>query len=102
MNIAGKKVVFIGYGWVGRGMAIRAEGLGAEIIVVEIDPWKALEARMDGFQVMYLEKACSQGNIFITTTGSTMFLGKSKFPKCMKDLFWQMRDILIMKSMLRH
>jgi len=69
MTIAGKTVVVIGYGWVGRGVALRAKGLGAEVIVTEIDPWKALEARMDGFKVMPIMKAAPLGDFFITTTG---------------------------------
>jgi len=69
MTIAGKTVVVIGYGWVGRGVALRAKGLGAEVIVTEIDPWKALEARMDGFKVMPVMKAAPLGDIFVATTG---------------------------------
>jgi adenosylhomocysteinase len=69
MNIAGKTVVVIGYGWVGRGVALRAKGLGADVIVTEIDPWKALEARMDGFKVIPILKAAPLGDIFVTTTG---------------------------------
>jgi len=69
MNIAGKTVVVIGYGWVGRGVALRARGLGAEVIVTEIDPWKALEASMEGFRVMPINEAAAIGKLFITTTG---------------------------------
>jgi len=68
-NIAGKVVVVIGYGWVGRGVAMRAHGLGAEVIITEIDPWKALEARMDGFRVTPLMEAAKIGDFFVTTTG---------------------------------
>ncbi len=79
MTVAGKMVVSIGYGWVGRGVATRAAGLGADIIVVERDPWKALEAKMDGFQVMPLEKACPLGDFFITSTGEPNIIRKEHF-----------------------
>ena len=69
MNIAGKAVVVAGYGWVGRGVATRAQGMGAEVIVTEIDPWKALEAKMDGHRVMTMLDASSLGDFFVTTTG---------------------------------
>ncbi|NMB41513.1 MAG: adenosylhomocysteinase [Firmicutes bacterium] len=75
--VAGKNVVVAGYGWCGKGVAMRAKGLGARVIVCEIDPVKALEAHMDGFQVMPLAKAASQGDIFITVTGcSKVFTGE--------------------------
>ncbi len=79
MTVVGKMVVSIGYGWVGRGVATRAAGLGADIIVVERDPWKALEAKMDGFQVMPLEKACPLGDFFITSTGEPNIIRKEHF-----------------------
>jgi len=69
INIAGKTVVVIGYGWVGKGISLRAVGLGAEVVVCEIDPWKALEARMEGFRVMSIAQAVISGDFFITTTG---------------------------------
>jgi adenosylhomocysteinase len=69
MNVAGKTVVVAGYGWVGKGVAARADGMGAEVIVTEIDPWKALEARMDGHRVMTMSDAAPLGDYFITTTG---------------------------------
>ncbi|MFO7841877.1 MAG: adenosylhomocysteinase [Fidelibacterota bacterium] len=69
MTIAGRIVVIVGYGWVGRGIAVRAAGLGAEVIVTEINPWKAMEARMDGFQVMPIGEAAAVGDFFITATG---------------------------------
>lgn len=69
MNVAGKTVVVAGYGWVGRGVATRAQGMGAEVIVTEIDSWKALEARMDGHRVMTMLDASSLGDFFVTTTG---------------------------------
>ncbi len=67
--IAGKKVVVAGYGWVGKGIAKRARGLDAHVIVTEVDPLKALEAHMDGFEVMPMSKAAEIGDIFITATG---------------------------------
>lgn len=67
--IAGKKVVVAGYGWVGKGIAARAKGLGALVIVTETDPLKALEARMDGFEVMPMAEAARLGDLFITATG---------------------------------
>ncbi|RKY55888.1 MAG: adenosylhomocysteinase [Candidatus Neomarinimicrobiota bacterium] len=69
MTIAGRVVVLVGYGWVGRGIAIKAAGLGAEVVVTEINPWKAMEARMDGFQVMTMEEAAKVGDFFVTATG---------------------------------
>lgn len=67
--VAGKTVVVAGYGYCGRGVAMRAKGMGADVIVTEIDPIKALEASMDGCRVMPMDKAAPQGDIFITTTG---------------------------------
>ncbi|HIP17640.1 MAG TPA: adenosylhomocysteinase [Methanothermococcus okinawensis] len=67
--IAGKNVVVAGYGWCGRGVAMRASGMGASVIVTEVNPIRALEARMDGFRVMKMEDAAKVGDIFITTTG---------------------------------
>ncbi|MGA2198858.1 MAG: adenosylhomocysteinase [Nitrososphaerales archaeon] len=67
--IAGKTVVVVGYGWVGKGVAKRAAGLGARVTVVEIDPIKALEAHLDGFEVMSIKEAARRGEIFITCTG---------------------------------
>ena len=66
---AGKRVVVCGYGWCGHGLAMRAKGLGSLVIVVEVDPIRALEAAMDGFQVMPLKSAARVGDIFITVTG---------------------------------
>jgi adenosylhomocysteinase len=68
--IAGKKVVVAGYGWCGRGVAMRAAGLGAKVIVVEADPVRAVEAIMDGFEVMKMEEAAKIGDFFITVTGN--------------------------------
>ncbi len=83
-TIAGKTVVAVGYGWVGKGVAMRAHGLGAEVIVTELDPWKALEARMDGFRVMTLREAAPQGDFFVTNTGLAGVIRQEHFP-LMKD-----------------
>jgi adenosylhomocysteinase len=77
--IAGKTVVVAGYGWCSRGIAMRAKGLGANVIVTEVDPMKALEAVMDGFRVMPMEQAAAEGNIFITATGDINVLDKHHF-----------------------
>ena len=66
---AGKRVVVCGYGWCGRGIAMRAKGMGSHVMVAEVNPVRALEAAMDGFQVMPMLEAASQGDIFITATG---------------------------------
>lgn len=71
LNIAGKHVVIAGYGWVGKGLAMRAKGLGAKVIVTEIDPVKAIEAAMDGFEVKPMEKAIACGDVIITATGAS-------------------------------
>ena len=68
--LAGHTVVVVGYGWCGRGVASRAKGLGAHVIVTEVDPRKALEAAMDGFSVMPMEQAAKVGDVFITVTGN--------------------------------
>ncbi len=67
--VAGKTVVVAGYGWCGRGIAMRAKGFGAKVIVTEVDPVKALEAMMDGFQVMPMAEAARRGDLFVTATG---------------------------------
>ncbi|MBR4224168.1 MAG: adenosylhomocysteinase [Oscillospiraceae bacterium] len=67
--VAGKKVVVAGYGWCGKGVAMRAKGLGAEVIVTEVDPIKAIEAVMDGFSVMPMNEAAKYGDFFVTVTG---------------------------------
>jgi adenosylhomocysteinase len=82
--VAGKNVVIAGYGWCGKGVAMRAKGLGAKVTVCEIDPVKALEAHMDGFQVMPLIEAASGGDIFITVTGCSKVLTEEHFA-VMKD-----------------
>ena len=81
---AGRKVVVCGYGWCGRGIARRAQGLGAHVIVTEVRPIPALEAAMDGYQVMPLIKACEIGEVFITATGDMNVIDKRHFTK-MKD-----------------
>jgi adenosylhomocysteinase len=81
---AGKKVVVCGYGWCGKGVARRAQGMGAWIIVVEVNPISALEAAMDGYQVMPLIEAAKIGDIFITTTGDISVIDKAHF-SLMKD-----------------
>ncbi|NLG84797.1 MAG: adenosylhomocysteinase [Firmicutes bacterium] len=77
--VAGKTVVVAGYGWCGRGVAMRARGLGARVIVCEVDPVKALEAVMDGFEVMPSLAAASIGRIFITVTGCLGVFGREHF-----------------------
>lgn len=79
--VAGKTVVVAGYGWCGKGVAMRAKGLGAKVVVTEIDPVKAMEAVMDGFTVMEMDRACSVGDIFVTVTGCADVIGKRHFPK---------------------
>jgi adenosylhomocysteinase len=81
---AGKKVVICGYGWCGRGVAMRAKGLGAHVIVCEVQPIRALEAVMDGYQVMPLLEAAKIGDIFITVTGGLSIIDE-KHMKAMKD-----------------
>ena len=81
---AGKNVVVCGYGWVGKGVANRAKGMGATVIVTEVEPIKAIEAKMDGFEVMRLIDAAPAGDVFITCTGQTCVISKEHFLK-MKD-----------------
>ncbi len=82
--VAGKTVVVLGYGWCGKGVAMRARGLGARVIVCEIDPVRAIEALMDGYKVMSSEEAAAAGDIFITVTGCRDALDKRHFNR-MKD-----------------
>ena len=82
--VAGKNVVVAGYGWCGKGVAMRAKGLGAEVIVTEIDPIKAMEAVMDGFKVMKIEEAAKVGDFFITVTGCRDIITEKCF-NVMKD-----------------
>ncbi len=81
---AGKRVVVVGYGWCGRGVASRARGLGAHVIVTEINPVRALEAVMDGFQVMPMDEAASVGDLFITVTGNVNVIDRPHLER-MKD-----------------
>jgi adenosylhomocysteinase len=76
--------VVCGYGWCGKGAAMRADGLGAKVIVVEVDPLKALEASMDGFQVMPIKDAAKLGDCFVTVTGDINVIRKEHF-QVMKD-----------------
>lgn len=82
--IAGKTVVIAGYGWCGKGVAMRAKGLGANVIVTEVDPVKAIEAVMDGFRVMKMDEAAPLGDVFITVTGCEDVITKRHF-ETMKD-----------------
>lgn len=82
--IAGKVFVVCGYGWCGKGVASKAQGHGARVIVSEVDPIKALEATMDGFQVLPMKEACKIGDIFVTVTGNKSVIDKEHF-NLMKD-----------------
>lgn len=82
--LAGKVFVVVGYGWCARGVAMRARGMGSHVIVTEVDPTKALEAVMDGFQVMPLIEAAKIGDIFVTVTGDTKVIDEQHL-KLMKD-----------------
>jgi adenosylhomocysteinase len=82
--LAGKTVVVAGYGMCGRGVATRAKGMGAHVIVTEIEPMRALEAVMDGFQVMPMARAAESGDVFVTVTGNTSVIRKEHFVR-MKD-----------------
>lgn len=82
--VAGKVAVILGYGWCGKGVAMRAKGLGARVIVCEVDPVKALEACMDGYQVLSSEQAAAVGDVFVTVTGCRDVLRRTHFYK-MKD-----------------
>src|SRR5207245_4139928 len=77
--LAGSKFVVAGDGWCGRGLASRARGLGAEVIVTEIDPTKAIEAVMDGYRVMSMMEAAKIGDVFCTVTGNKNVLAKDYF-----------------------
>src|SRR6266436_2475965 len=82
--LAGRNLVVVGYGWCGKGVALRARGMGANVIVTEIDPIKAVEAVMDGFRVMPIASAASIGDIFVTVTGNRHVIDGDHFAK-MKD-----------------
>ena len=80
--LAGRKFVVVGYGWCGRGVAMRAKGMGADVIILEIDPLKAIEAKMDGFQVMKNTEAALIGDIFLSVTGNKNVIGEPILSKC--------------------
>jgi adenosylhomocysteinase len=82
--LAGRKIVVCGYGWCGKGVALRARGLGSQVIITEVDPIRALEAAMDGFAVMPIAKAAEIGDVFITVTGNAGIIRQEHFAK-MKD-----------------
>jgi adenosylhomocysteinase len=82
--LAGKTFVIAGYGWVGRGLASRAKGHGADVVITEVDSVKALEAAMDGFRVMKMDEAAREGDIFVTVTGDVNVLDRKHF-EAMKD-----------------
>ena len=82
--LAGKTIVVAGYGWCGKGVAMRARGLGANVIVTEVDPTKAIEAVMDGFRVMPMAEAAPQGNLFVTVTGNKHVIRAEHF-EAMRD-----------------
>jgi adenosylhomocysteinase len=79
--LAGLNIVVAGYGWCGRGVAMRAKGMGANVIVTEIDPTKAIEAVMDGFRVMTMKEACAIGDVFVTVTGNKNVIARDHFDK---------------------
>ncbi len=82
--VAGKRLVVAGYGWCGKGIAMRAKGMGASVIVTEVDPIKALEAKMDGYEVMKMEEAVAIADIVMTVTGCKDIISEKEF-KAMKD-----------------
>jgi len=82
--VAGKRVVVSGYGWCGKGVSMRADGMGAKVIVTETDPVRALEAVMDGYEVMPMDEAAKVGDIFVTVTGCSGVIRKEHF-EAMKD-----------------
>ena len=82
--LAGKRIVVAGYGWCGRGIAMRAKGMGSHVIVTEVDPVRSLEAAMDGFEVMPMQDAAKEGDIFITVTGGMSAIDEEHI-KVMKD-----------------
>src|SRR6187401_411723 len=82
--LAGKRFVVAGYGWTGRGVAMRAKGLGAHVIVTEVDPMPALEAAMDGFEVLSMDKAAEIGDVFCTATGDKSVIARVDLER-MKD-----------------
>ncbi len=79
LTVAGKNVVVAGFGWVGRGVAMRAKGLGARVFITEVNPIRAMEAHMEGFTVLPMKEAAKAGDIFVTTTGDTNVIDKRHF-----------------------
>lgn len=79
--LAGKRMVVVGYGWCGRGIAMRAKGMGARVMVVEIDPIRALEAVMDGFEVLSMDEATKTGEVFLTATGADQVITVDQMKK---------------------
>jgi adenosylhomocysteinase len=77
--LAGSNFVVCGYGWCGRGVAMRAKGMGAKVFIVEVDPLRALEATMDGYEVLPIKAAVKIGDIFVTVTGDTTIIGREHF-----------------------
>jgi adenosylhomocysteinase len=82
--LAGRRIVVAGYGWCGRGVASRARGMGAQVIVAEVDPMQALEAVMEGFEVLPMDRAAAIGDVFITATGDKNVIARRHF-EAMKD-----------------
>jgi adenosylhomocysteinase len=82
--LAGRRIVVAGYGWCGRGVAARARGMGAHVIVAEVDPMRALEAVMEGFEVLPMDRAAAIGDVFITATGDKNVIARRHF-EAMKD-----------------
>lgn len=96
---AGKTVVVIGYGSCGKGVSMRAKGLGAKVIVTEVKPFRGLQAAMDGFRVMKMNDAVLLGDVFITVTGNKHVISTDHIRKMKPELSLQIPDILTMKSM---
>ncbi len=80
--LAGKKFVVIGYGWCGKGVAMRARGMGANVIIIEVDPLRALEAKMDGYEVMHSKEAAKVGDIFLSVSGNINVIGENILSQC--------------------
>jgi len=80
--LAGKKFVVVGYGWCGRGVAMRARGMGASVIVLEIDPFKSIEAKMDGYDVMHSSEAAKIGDVFLSVAGNKNVIGANILKNC--------------------
>lgn len=80
--LAGKSFVVLGYGWCGRGVAMRARGMGSNVIILEVDPLRALEAKMDGFEVMNAIEAAKTGEVFLSATGNINVIGENILSRC--------------------